>query len=216
MKYKYIIWDWNGTLYNDVENSILTINQLLAENGYEKRLDFDSYQEVFGFPIIDYYRRVGFDFDRHPFDILAERYTYINVLNEGISSLADGAREALEAVESLGLSQNVISVCEEKRLLSQLESYNIRQYFDSVLGTHDNFAYGKEQLASDWIESRGISPDEVLFIGDTEHDREVADIVGCDCVLVSCGHQAHEKLAATGCPVFGSLHGVTEYLTQNA
>ena len=56
-----IIWDWNGTLLNDLDLSVSTINTLL----YKRELPLlknDTYKEVFSFPVKDYYQAVGFDF----------------------------------------------------------------------------------------------------------------------------------------------------------
>lgn len=69
-----VLWDWNGTLLNDLQLSIQALNRLLAENGYPQQFDTRAYRKIFGFPIQDYYRRAGFDFSRHPYDRLAQRY----------------------------------------------------------------------------------------------------------------------------------------------
>jgi phosphoglycolate phosphatase len=46
---------------------------------------------------------------------------------------------------------------------------------------------------------------DVLMIGDTIHDFEVANEVGADCVLISAGHQPYQKLKETGAKVFNTL-----------
>lgn len=38
MKYKYVIWDWNGTLFDDVEISVYTMNKMLEKAGYKTEL----------------------------------------------------------------------------------------------------------------------------------------------------------------------------------
>ena len=54
---EYVIWDWNGTLLDDVELCVEGLNWLLAQFGYPQRYDRAAYQAIFGFPIEDYYRR---------------------------------------------------------------------------------------------------------------------------------------------------------------
>ena len=61
MKYTNIIWDWNGTLLNDTELSIKCINTLLKRRSLPL-LSAEQYREVFGFPIREYYQRIGLDF----------------------------------------------------------------------------------------------------------------------------------------------------------
>ena len=50
-----------------------------------------------------------------------------------------------------------------------------------------------------------LDPEELLLIGDTEHDFEVASGLGCSCILISKGHQSHELLKSTGAMVLDDL-----------
>ncbi len=74
MKYEYVIWDWNGTLFNDVQISIDTMNKMLEVKEYPQRLDTDLYKSIFSFPVVDYYIKVGLDFEKHSFDELAQLF----------------------------------------------------------------------------------------------------------------------------------------------
>ena len=56
-KYDTIIWDWNGTLLNDVDMCINCMNQLLQPRNIAL-LDHKKYQEVFTFPVQDYYEKM--------------------------------------------------------------------------------------------------------------------------------------------------------------
>lgn len=71
--YKHIIWDWNGTLLDDVEVVINIMNSLL-----EKRemtvINKDRYLEIFDFPVKNYYTKLGFDFSLEPFEKIANEY----------------------------------------------------------------------------------------------------------------------------------------------
>lgn len=60
-----IIWDWNGTLFNDIDICIESINLLLFERGIDQ-IDKKRYLEVFDFPVRDYYERIGFDLKKKP------------------------------------------------------------------------------------------------------------------------------------------------------
>src|SRR5262245_43055202 len=50
----HVIWDWNGTLLNDVTHAIDTINFLLEPRGLPL-MSIERYREIFGFPIRRYY-----------------------------------------------------------------------------------------------------------------------------------------------------------------
>ena len=73
MRPELILWDWNGTLLDDVDLCVDALNRLLAGFGYPQRYDHERYRAIFGFPIEEYYVRAGFDFTKHSFAELAER-----------------------------------------------------------------------------------------------------------------------------------------------
>ena len=52
------------------------------------------------------------------------------------------------------------------------------------------------------------NPAEVVMIGDTVHDFEVAQAMGTDCILISNGHNSRERLEKTGVLVLDSLEEV--------
>ena len=59
MKYKNVVWDWNGTLLNDVKVGVNTLNDMLGRRGLPL-LSVEDYKEKFGFPVIDFYDRVRY------------------------------------------------------------------------------------------------------------------------------------------------------------
>ena len=72
--YTHIAWDFNGTILNDLDASLSAANALLAQYSLPTLPDLNAYREVFGFPVINYYRRIGFDFDRIPYSVLAPEW----------------------------------------------------------------------------------------------------------------------------------------------
>ncbi|HBL83341.1 MAG: hypothetical protein A2Y17_05365 [Clostridiales bacterium GWF2_38_85] len=53
MKYTHIIWDFNGTILNDVDAGIKSINTLLARRQLPLLESVDAYKNIFTFPILD-------------------------------------------------------------------------------------------------------------------------------------------------------------------
>lgn len=212
MKYKYIVWDWNGTLYDDVQVGIDAMNEMLRLKGYNIFLTPEKYREIFCFPIIDYYKRIGYDFSRHPFEELAELYIEIYCSMQDKAQLYPYSKEVLNSLKNQGISQVIISACEKNRLKQQINCFGISNYFDDIVGIDDNLAKGKVQLAQQWIKDKGLSAKDIVFIGDTTHDYEVAKSVGCDCILVADGHQSINRLSQTGENVVNTLCEVIQYL----
>ena len=54
MRPELILWDWNGTLLDDVELCVDALNRLLAGFGYPQRYDHERYRAIFGFPIEEF------------------------------------------------------------------------------------------------------------------------------------------------------------------
>lgn len=212
MKYKYIIWDWNGTLYNDVQICIDAMNELLRTKGYNTVLTTEKYREVFCFPVKTYYEHIGFDFNMHPFEVLAEEYIEIYSEKQEEALLFPNVNAVLDIIRKSGAVQTVISACEEKRLADQINYFGIMNYFSCAIGTGDNFAVSKIDLAKAWLSDNNINPDAVVFIGDTTHDYEVASAVGCDCILVCGGHQSIGRLEKTGAQVADNIEGIIKLL----
>ena len=64
MKPSLVLWDWNGTLLDDVALCVDALNRLLRIYHYPQQYSLAQYREIFGFPIEDYYIRAGFDFSK--------------------------------------------------------------------------------------------------------------------------------------------------------
>ncbi|WP_319591330.1 HAD hydrolase-like protein [uncultured Draconibacterium sp.] len=199
-----IIWDWNGTLLNDLDFCISTINVLLKKRQLDI-LDRFSYKEVFSFPVKDYYEAIGFDFSKEDFSIPAREF--IDLYNSGVPrcNLHDAAIEVLEHFKNMGLRQFVLSAMQQDMLEKTLEHQNILHYFKGVAGLNDHYAVSKIERGEQLIRRYSINKAEATIIGDTNHDFEVAQQLEIDCILVADGHQSVERLEATGAKVIEEL-----------
>ncbi len=200
-----VIWDWNGTLLDDVELCVEGLNWLLAQFGYPQRYDRAAYQAIFGFPIEDYYRRAGFDFSQDSFAALAERYMQFYIPHSMACPLAAEAPGALAALRAAGCRQVILSASPVTTLRRQVENLGVGGWFDELLGLGDIYARSKVQLGRDWIARDRQDPARALLVGDTLHDAEVARELGVRCVLCAAGHQPRAVLESAGVPVIDTL-----------
>ena len=79
------------------------------------------------------------------------------------------------------------------------------ELFTELLGARDIYVKGKVAMALRWIEENGIDAKDVLMVGDTVHDFEVSESIGCDCVLIARGHHSRERLMTTTATVIDSI-----------
>ena len=212
--YKCIIWDWNGTLLNDVQFNMKIVNTLLNERGVRSLESEEYYKTEFSFPIIDFYRKIGFDLENEDFTLIAREYA--RLFDEGYpeADIFPDAEEMLCLIKHSGREQLIISASEQGYLLKQVEYFDLSHLFTDILGVSDVLGSSKIERAKKWISERGIDPTGVLFIGDTEHDFDTARAIGCDCVLVSRGHNSRERLEKTGCRVYDDLCFVKELIEE--
>ena len=94
---------------------------------------------------------------------------------------------------------------ESRWLFSQVAFHGIDHLFSDILGTGDIYARSKVEIAKKWMAEKGVSGNEVLFVGDTTHDFEVAQSIGCECVLIARGHNSRAALEKTGAKVIDSI-----------
>ena len=210
MKDTHLMWDFNGTIFDDAEAGIKSVNKMLCERGLEPIPSKERYQEIFDFPIEDYYRSLGFDFDKEPYEVLAPIWVDLYNMNAEGAGTCEGVKATMEMVRELGVEQSVLSACELGMLNRYLEKLGVREYLSEVMGLDNIHARSKLALAHEWIKN---NPDaRVLMLGDTTHDFETAEALGADCVLYAGGHQSRAKLERCGCPVIDNICEIVDYL----
>lgn len=206
-----IIWDWNGTLLNDIELCRKIVNNLLKERGKEA-LSTERYKDIFNFPVRDYYAEAGFDFSQEDFSKPAD--AFIDEYNKEIPNapLHQFADVILERFKSKKFKQIIISAMEHQSLTFAVKAKGIHHYFDEISGINNHYAAGKLENAISILEKNGLDPKSCCLIGDTIHDHEVAEALGCNCILISAGHQSYERLLKTGRKVTHNIEQLSNYL----
>lgn len=209
--YDLIIWDWNGTLLDDVFWCIKTMNQMLQKRGLPLLQTKERYHEVFCFPIRQYYANIGFNFEKESFENLAKEYISLHHSeNSRHSQLHKKALCTVANIKLSGIAQIILSASQANNLQQQLEPFDIADYFDAVLGIEDIYANSKIDLAKTYLSQHRAR--RILCIGDTVHDYEVAQSLNADCLLIANGHQSKATLADCGVPVLQNIQAVLDYV----
>jgi len=214
--YKHIIWDWNGTLFNDVELCAGIMNLLLTQESLPN-ISIQKYKEIFTFPVIEYYRIAGHTFEKNSFEVLGRQFMEEYEVRKNNCGLFSGVKELLAELQSKNISQHLLSAYEQNSLNKILKFFNIDNYFQFVVGLDNIYAGGKSHLAKGLamkIRSNGTTGN-ILLIGDTIHDYEVAKEIDADCILLSHGHQDKERLLKLGVPVANDFSELNNILKEN-
>lgn len=212
-RYRHVIWDWNGTLVDDADASVAAINTLLRARGLQL-LDLPRYRAVFDFPVRDYYVRIGFDLEAESFERAALEYLEHYELHWRSCSLRHGAREVLGALAARGVTHSVLSATEHAMLREQSRHHALEDLIGAWVGLDDKLAGGKLAAGQRWLAQQPLAPEQVVLVGDTLHDHEVARQLGVDCVLLEGGHHGADRLHASGAPVCRDLYAVLRTVTE--
>ena len=204
-EYRFVLFDWNGTLVNDLHINFGLCNTLLSRRGLSRIGDVDFYLEHFDFPIKPFYDLLGFDWSKESYEDVAVEYGEIYAAAMKKAELFEDVVPVLKALSSQGKELAIISASMQERLNEQSERLGVAEFFSARLGAKDNLGESKVERCRSWLKAKGANPGDVLFVGDTVHDAETAFAAGCDCVLISRGHNSLSRLLSVGCPVFGTL-----------
>ena len=207
--YRHIIWDWNGTLIDDVWLVVEIMNKMLKKRNLPG-IDSKKYREIFDFPVTRYYLKLGFDFSKESFEELTVEFIseYYARFNE--CKLFDKVEEVLKEISDRGIGQSILSASKEDVLTEKIRYYGIDKYFCRILGLDNHYAESKVDRGKKWIAELNLDPQDVLLIGDTTHDYIVSKHIGSDCLLIANGHYNYERLTKSGVDVVSSLKEIIQ------
>ena len=206
----HIVWDWNGTLFDDLELVVHSVNQGLSEFGAVP-IDLDSYRSHYTRPVKLFYDRlIGRDITTD------EWITVDRVFHDAYRAALDDARlttdaaEALEEVALGGHTQSLLSMFPHPDLIPLVEHLGISRFFDRIDGLSEG---SPGDLKAGYLERHlrnlivGEDPRSVVVIGDTPDDAIAASHVGAYPILYDGGSHHRQDLEATGAPVASTLMG---------
>ena len=204
MKYKHIIWDWNGTLVDDTWLFVDIMNGVLKNHNLNG-ITLDDYRNVFDFPVQDYYRKLGFNFEDEPFESVGMDFIKIYDERKFEAPLFDDTLTTLNTLKKLGCNHSVLSAQNIITLKKSISHYNLDQMFQYISGLEDHYAIGKIEQGKNLISNLDVETNQVAMIGDTEHDHEVAEAMGVKCFLMDRGHNSTSRLTSKQEDVFSSF-----------
>jgi phosphoglycolate phosphatase len=191
--YDNVIWDWNGTLIDDVDMAVTCINKLLPKYNASV-ITTSKYREIFDFPVKKYYSHLGLDLEANSFEEIRDQYVKDYNLNIVLnSSLFPETETLLEEIKKTK-NQYILSAVSQWHLDSITTHFKVQHLFNERFGVNDHYASGKIARGVELIKYANLELKKTILIGDTIHDFEVATELGIDCLLLADGHQSHTRL----------------------
>lgn len=209
---KYVFLDFNGTVLDDLDLCLNLLNEMLIMKGC-KSVSLEEYKEIFGFPIINYYVKAGFDFSKYSFSELADYFIIeYGKRNYHETSIFDDVKDFIIAVREKGYKIVLCSASQLTLLKEQLIYFNISDLFDDVIGLNDHHANSKLFLAKEYVKNHPVDLENSYFIGDTTHDVEVGIECGLKPLLINRGHQSNNVLSKTNVVILPNFNEVIKLL----
>jgi phosphoglycolate phosphatase-like HAD superfamily hydrolase len=205
----HLIWDWNGTLLDDLALVVAATNACLASRGGAPTTA-EAHRREFRRPIAHYYAHtLGRPVDEAEF-VALDRVFHV-AYGEGLLTCAL-AGDAVPALAAWDGTQSLLSMWFHAELVAAVDRYGLAGYFKRIDGLRAATGGGpKAPHLAAHLDALGLTGPECVLIGDSVDDALAADAVGAACVLYSGGFTDPERLAATGRPV---AHTLTEAVKE--
>jgi phosphoglycolate phosphatase-like HAD superfamily hydrolase len=199
----HLVWDWNGTLLDDLALVVAATNSSLASVGGPS-VTADAHRRDYRRPISAYYAHVlGRPVTEEEFVTLDKAFH--DAYRAGLPN-CKLALDALEAVSSWSGTQSLVSMFFHHELVPAVTSYGLFERLARVDGLRSEVGGGpKEPHLREHLAALGVRGDDCVLVGDSIDDAEAAQAVGARVVLYGGGFTDEARLRATGLPVATTL-----------
>jgi phosphoglycolate phosphatase-like HAD superfamily hydrolase len=200
---KHLVWDWNGTLLDDLDLVVAATNASLASVGGPS-ITVDEHRRDFCRPLAMYYSQVlGRQVSSDEFATLDRAFHDAYRLGLAECRLAG---DAMTAIRSWNGSQSLLSMFFHHELVPVVTRHGLVEHLRRVDGLRDPVGGGpKTPHLQAHLEALDIQAQDCVLIGDSVDDAEAAAAVGARIVLYGGGITDMDRLHATGLPVATTL-----------
>jgi len=210
-QFDHIIWDWNGTILNDLPLTVSIMNDQLVKSA-RTPMSVDEYRGCFAFPLRDFYVKTGLansdeEFMERNLAFLTE-YTK----KRGECALHHGVTQVLDTFIGNGGTHSILSAYPQNELTSIVKLFGIDSKFKHINGVNNFEGSSKINEGHTLLSMLEYKTSRILFVGDTMHDYEVACSLGVQCALIAKGHQSKEKLSGASALLLDSHEELLSYL----
>lgn len=199
MEYKYIFFDFDGTLVNTVEGTAASAKYALDQFSINTDNIEDLGKIFCGPPLKESFSK----FDLSEEDIksaitIYKKYQAENTIE--LSKIYEGIKELLENLKNLGKSLNVVTLKSKEITINILKYLDIYKYFDNIIGMCDEFPNQNKKEMLKYVTDK-IDSDKAIMIGDRKSDIEAGNYCKIDTLAVLYGMDSYDTLS-TANPTF--------------
>jgi phosphoglycolate phosphatase-like HAD superfamily hydrolase len=199
----HLVWDWNGTLLDDLSLVVSSTNAAFSAVG-GRLVDADEHRTRFRRPVAEFYAEIlERAVDDEEFGKLDRIFHEAYRVGLTTMALAADAQQALTAWPG---SQSLLSMWFHEELVPAVSTYGLAAHFTRVDGLRTEVGgHLKAGHLTAHLEGLGITGADAVLIGDSLDDAHAATANGAAVVLYSGGFTDASRLQAVGCPVADTL-----------
>ncbi len=212
-KHTHIIWDWNGTLLDDVWLNLEILNPILIKHRCPTITE-SQYRTLFDFPVKNFYEKLGMHDVVLSFDELCSQFNIEMNKRRYECSLFFNVPEVLTEFKNNGLTQSILSLHPHDSLKELIHYYKIQEHFIELVGANNLRGESKIDQGKAKVQRLSIDPSEIVVVGDTVHDYEVAEAIGASCILLSHGYHSKDRLRSCNTPIADSLDDLKDIISN--
>lgn len=198
---KCAIFDWNGTLLDDMEINHISSNATLKLFDMPDQ-SFEEYTDRFTFPILHFYKRSGVPVDLYLQHAEEAGVIFIKEYEsrvEGVK-LRSGAIDILKQLRANDVHVMLLSNYMQDKITPMLEKFDIAQYFSHVNGNTCSKAIlsglNKQERLEAHMETQGLKPEDSFIIGDSLEEIDIARNLGMTGISIAGGCISTDRLRA--------------------
>ncbi len=210
MEKSHLVWDWNGTLLDDLPIVIAAVNRTIGDFGLNP-IGAHDYRDHYTRPVRHFYDRL--------FGRAIEDEEWLR-LNTGFHEayfqlarrvdLAPGARDAMESLDAAGWTQSLLSMSPQDWLDGIVRRLGIHHRFQIVDGLSGPTGGQKAKHLEGHLDVLGIAGSSVVVVGDTPDDVAAARHVGARAILFHGGSHHMDVLEAERVPIAETIEEAVE------
>ena len=193
-RFELIAFDWDGTLSNSTAVIVHSIQAAVADVGGAPPSD-EQASYVIGMSLNQALLRAAPDVPADKHVELANRYRYHYIQHKDDISLFAGVLPMLHALRERGHLLTVATGKSRRGLNDALQDPLLRGVFDGSRTADETAGKPNPLMLQELMSEFGVEPEQVLMIGDTTHDLEMAVNAGCASLGVSYGAHPPEYFA---------------------
>jgi phosphoglycolate phosphatase-like HAD superfamily hydrolase len=205
---KHLVWDWNGTLLDDLHLVVSSTNTAFTSVG-ARNVDADEHRRTFRRPVAEFYAEMlGRAVDADEFGRLDR--IFHDAYRLGLTDISLAA-DAMAAIKSWPGSQSLLSMWFHSELVPAVETYGLAGLFARIDGVRTEVGGDlKAGHLARHLTELGIDGTQVVMIGDSLDDAYAAESVGGSAVLYTGGFTDPDRLRGSGYPVADTLVGAVK------